>query len=577
MPRINGNTRGISNILLGEIDALNGYRMGKDQFFSREMAEEMARLTAATGREISVLIERNGSVCDVSVGHFNRVSMPELTTRRNTDRLCGIRCIHSHPNGNGMLSNVDIGTLIQAKFDAMAAIGVVNGRAEHLFAAYLTSEDTAKVIGPVPPALFGHKSLMDEIAVADRIIGRFEAYVAKEKNENAVLVGIDQRGMEELAELTRTAGGVPVHATVQSRPSPDNAYYVGRGKAEELALLRGETNADLYIFNDELSPIQARNLEALIGAKVIDRTGLILDIFAQRAKSREGKLQVELAQLKYLLPRLSGTGASMSRWGGGIGTRGPGETKLEVDRRRIRRRIYELEQEIQTLDRQRSVQKGRRERSGIPTLALVGYTNAGKSTLLNALCEEDTLAEDKLFATLDPLTRRTRLLDTECLITDTVGFVQKLPHELVDAFRSTLEEAVGADLIVHVVDASSPDWRNQMQVVDGVLHELGAGTLPRIIALNKADLPMADGIGGGIRISAKTGWGLDRLKEAIIGEIHRQRVRVTLTIPYQKGGLLSRIRANGTVLSEEYAEAGTVVTAILPQEYASRVQAELDG
>ncbi|MBE5780882.1 MAG: GTPase HflX [Clostridiales bacterium] len=550
--------------------------MQRDVFINRELADELARITALLGREISVLIERNGSICDVSIGHFNRVSMPELTTRRNTDRLCGIRCIHTHPNGVGMVSGVDIGTLTSAKFDAMAAIGVKDGKADHMYAAFMTSEKEAKVIGAIPPSLFSHKSLMAEVFVADRIIGRFEAYVAKEKNENAILVGLEEAGMEELAELTRTAGGVPIHMTVQSRPSPDNAYYVGRGKAEELALLRGETNADLYIFNDELSPIQARNLEALIGAKVIDRTGLILDIFAQRAKSREGKLQVELAQMKYLLPRLTGTGVGMSRLGGGIGTRGPGETKLEVDRRRIRRRIYELEQEIESVDRQRNIQKGRRERSGVPTVALVGYTNAGKSTLLNALCGSDALAENKLFATLDPLTRRAELGDVECLMTDTVGFVQKLPHELVDAFRSTLEEAVGADLIVHVVDGSNPDWQNQMQVVDGVLKELGAGTIPRIIALNKADQPLHASRNEGIPISAKTGRGLDDLKAAITEEIHKARVKVTLTVPYHLGGIVNRIRQNGTVLTEEYGEEGTILTALLPHEYANRIQRELE-
>ncbi|MDL2224700.1 GTPase HflX [Eubacteriales bacterium OttesenSCG-928-M02] len=574
---VHGNTMGVSRILMEEIQALYEYKLNRDEFLDLALANDMARITHQLGREISVLIERNGSIADVSIGHFNRVSMPELTTRRNTDRLCGIRCIHTHPNGNGMLSGTDLGTLTSAKFDSMAAIGVdKEGQPHHLYAAFLTGEEGYKIVGPIPPSLFQHKSLMEEVYIADRLVGRFEAVVAKGKNENAVLVGIDDIGMEELAELTRTAGGIPVYSTVQQRPSPDNAYYVGRGKAEELALLRGETNADLFIFNDELSPIQARNLEMLIGAKIIDRTGLILDIFAQRAKSREGKLQVELAQLNYTLPRLTGKGVGLSRLGGGIGTRGPGETKLEVDRRRIRRRIHELEREIAQVDRQRDIQKGRRERSGIPVIALVGYTNAGKSTLLNALTQEDTLVEDKLFATLDPLTRKADFLETECLITDTVGFVQKLPHQLVDAFRSTLEEAVNADILLHVVDASSEDWQKQMQVVDEVLKDLGAGELPRIIAMNKSDLPGTAHHPQGISISAKTGRGLVQLQEAIVAEIKKNRVTVQWVVPYPKGALLSRIRQAGTLLQEEYLAEGTRITVDLPQEQVARFERELE-
>ena len=385
MEKVNGNTMGLSQALLAQIQTLYAHRMGRDVFATPELLADMARYTQACKREISVLVARDGTVRDVSVGHFNRVSMPQLRTMRSLARLCGIRCIHTHPGTSGRLSDVDLGTLRQARFDAMAAIGVRDGLPVDLYAAFLTgSEPDVRMAGPLDPMRIPSERLMQAIAQADQAVGRFEAFAPEQGPEKCVLVGLDAQTMPELAELARTAGAEVVRVEVQERPVPDKAYYVGSGKAQELAMVRGDTGASTFIFDDELSALQVRNLENIIDAKIIDRTTLILDIFAMRAQSREGKLQVELAQLQYRLPRLVGEGLALSRLGGGIGTRGPGESKIETDRRRIRRRIYELRSEIQQMSRQRQTRRARRTATGTPTLALVGYTNAGKSTLLNA-------------------------------------------------------------------------------------------------------------------------------------------------------------------------------------------------
>ena len=311
--------------------------------------------------------------------------------------------------------------------------------------------------------------------------------------EKAVLVGVgrgmDESDLDELAALADSAGAEPVARVLQTRAGPDPATFVGKGKLDEIHQAVHSSGAEAVILDDELSPGQLRNLEDKLKTKVIDRTALILDIFALHARSREGKAQVELAQLNYLLPRLRGWGEAMSRLGAGIGTRGPGETKLEVDRQHIKRRISKLRRDIKELARTREVKRGRRERSGIPQIAITGYTNAGKSTLMNALTEADVLVADQLFATLDPTTRRIVLPGGRAAtLSDTVGFVSKLPHDLVVAFRSTLEEVTHADLVLHVADASSPDVEQQVRAVRDVLAEIGAGAIPEVLALNKVDL-----------------------------------------------------------------------------------------
>ncbi|KIV60178.1 GTPase HflX [Aneurinibacillus migulanus] len=394
--------------------------------------------------------------------------------------------------------------------------------------------------------------------------------VDEQKTERAILVGYykksgDQRqfelSMEELAELAHTAEAEVVATLTQGRDQVDSRLYVGKGKVEEINVLVQELEADLVIFNDELTPMQIRNLEHIIECKVIDRTQLILDIFAQRARSREGKWQVELAQLQYRLPRLTGKGAELSRLGAGIGTRGPGETKLETDRRHIRRRISEIEGHLAEVKRHRQLYRERRKKNAVFQVAIVGYTNAGKSTILNRLTDAGILEENKLFATLDPTSRRVNLPGgEEIIVTDTVGFIQHLPHQLVAAFRSTLEEAAEADLILQVIDASHPDYQIHMEVVDEVLTELGAESIPRLTVFNKMDRveerPISAVSGKVLYLSAYVEEDMQRLLQAIEAHIESQYNRYVLRLPTERGDLYALVRRNLHVLREKIGEDG---------------------
>ncbi len=571
---INGNTAGLPHALLNEMKEFYETRMSRGEFISVEFCQRLAYFTSQINREVSVLIARDGMVLDVSIGHFNRVAMPELRTIRSKTRLSGLRCIHTHPNASGELSDVDLATLAQTRFDAMAAIGVFQGKAIDFYAAYLTGEQEpeSEMMGPFDPNQSLPDFLFKRIAQADKAFSRFEAFLPKEEAEKAVLVGLNEDGMEELAELAKTAGAQVVYTEVQNRSNPDNATYIGSGKAQELAMKRGDLGANLFIFDGELSATQTRNLEEIMQCKIIDRTSLILDIFAMRAQSREGKLQVELAQMQYLLPRLSGAGIAMSRLGGGIGTRGPGETRIETDRRRIRRRIYELQTEIDQLSKQREIRRSKRIRSNLFSIALVGYTNAGKSTLLNRLTGADALAENKLFATLDPLARHTTIGGHDVVVTDTVGFVRKLPHELVDAFRSTLEETLHADLILHVIDAAHPQRDTQMDVVEQVLGQLGASETPQILVFNKADKQNALIPTGAIAISALDGEGIDALCTEIAKFIESQWVTTDITVPYARGDVHNFIRNNAAVLLEQYEALGTSMKIRVSRALLDRIQ-----
>ncbi len=399
-----------------------------------------------------------------------------------------------------------------------------------------------------------------------------EPIIYEEKPEQAFLVALDtgeydvEISLAELAELAQTAGATVLGALVQKRESPDKATCIGSGRLEELIQLCRNTGADLVIFDRELTATQHRNLESELNCRVVDRTALILDIFAGRARSAEGRLQVELAQLQYLLPRLAGQGTALSRLGGGIGTRGPGETKLESDRRHIRRRIHALRLQLDDVERQRERRRERRRKDGVQTAAIVGYTNAGKSTLLNALTEAGVLAEDKLFATLDPTARSLRLPDgRQVLLIDTVGFVRRLPHHLVEAFRSTLEEAVEADVILNVCDASSPEAEEHLQVTRDLLRELGCGGRPILTVLNKCDIaeePVRTD-GAAVRISAKTGQGLPALLNAITAALPPDRKKVKLLLPFSQGALAEQCRREGAVEQEEYVDQGLSMTVTL--------------
>lgn len=379
--------------------------------------------------------------------------------------------------------------------------------------------------------------------------------------------------LAELAELVKTAGGETVGTVIQNREAVHPGTYIGKGKIEELAEMLAETGADGIVADDELSPAQMKNLEDALGCKVMDRTMLILDIFAKHATTSEGTIQVELAQLKYRSTRLIGAGTAMSRLGGGIGTRGPGEKKLETDRRMIRARIAQLNRELEEVRKTRETKRSKREQSAVPNVAIVGYTNAGKSTLLNKLTGSEVLSQDMLFATLDPTTRLCRTEDgRELLFTDTVGFIRKLPHHLVDAFRSTLEEAKYADLILHVVDAAGQEPDVQMSVVYETLQNLGISEKPVVTALNKQDLAprmtikdlRADRV---VKISAKTGEGTADLIEAILSVLREQKVYLEKVIPYSQAGKVAEIRRYGELLSEEYVAEGILVKAYLPKNF----------
>jgi GTP-binding protein HflX len=387
--------------------------------------------------------------------------------------------------------------------------------------------------------------------------------------EPAVLVGVDRHGdqdaLDELAALADTAGAEVVARVVQTRDRPDPSTFIGRGKLAELHATVHGSDAGLVIFDDELTPAQLRNLEERLGVKVVDRTALILDIFALHARSREGKAQVELAQLNYLLPRLRGWGEAMSRLGGGIGTRGPGETKLEVDRQHIRRRIAKLRRDITGLGKTRAVKRADRERSGVPQVALAGYTNAGKSTLMNALTSAEVLVADQLFATLDPTVRRLKLPGgRRATVSDTVGFVRKLPHDLVESFRSTLEEVARASLILHVADASAQDVEDQVSAVRDVLGEIGAGHIPEVLALNKIDLlseveraRVARWFRGGVPVSGLTGKGLEALLEGVDHQLPSLPVELELLVPYERQPVVARLYREAEVIAAEPRDTGT--------------------
>ena len=576
MAKVNGNTEGIKNTLLERMAGIYDMRMAQQEFASHELVAELSELTGILGREISVYIGRDGRVADVSIGDSGKVSMPNMRLVRNGDRLCGVRCIHTHPSGDGRLSGVDIGTLKSMRLDSMAALGVnAEGEATAMYAAYIGDADeagerNAYIYGPMRPYKLPQRLLVKEIYTADDRLKSSTYEAEGSRPERAILVGLENSEpydtLDELGELAKTAGAVVVGKFTQRRSGIDNATYIGSGKAEELSLKGSELEADIFIFDDELSAIQTRNLEEILGARVIDRTALILDIFALRATSREGKLQVELAQQKYRLPRLLGQGAVMSRLGGGIGTRGPGEKKLEIDKRRIRRRIYELSEELSEIEKQRGLRRARRQRNSVPLVALVGYTNAGKSTLLNALTGAGVMAEDMLFATLDPVVRQAMLPDgTPVLLSDTVGFINKLPHDLVEAFRSTLEEAAAADLILHVVDRSSSYYEGQMAVVEEVLSSLGAGDVPRINVYNKRDLIDEHIPADGIFISAARGEGIDLLLSEMERQLNSTRAEIELIVPYDKYEAMTIIRSEGRILFEEHDGEGAHVRAQLEE------------
>ena len=584
MPEVHGNTAGVRDSQLAELATIYDCPFDTDEFAPRDLLTELARHSCALNREIAVYVSRDGDVLDVTVGVTDSVPLMDLRLRRNAKRLSCVRCIHTHPGGSAELSDVDLAALRSLMLDSMCAVGVdAAGRVTGVSAAFLT-ERVQGVPGIEETAVYPLRKLpqrewMHEIALADERVLQGED-AAADAPERALLVGIDsEKSLEELAALAQSAGAQVVGTSFQKRPKPDTATYVGSGKAAQLQLDAQALEADVVIFDDELTGAQTRNLEELIGVKVVDRTTLILDIFAQRAKSGEGKLQVQLAQLKYRAGRLIGQGLILSRLGGGIGTRGPGESKLEIDRRRIREQITGLKRDLDALQRQRQLRRKSREKNAVPVVALVGYTNTGKSTLLNRVTDAGVYAENKLFATLDAVSRKVALPGgDEFLLVDTVGFISKLPHDLVEAFQSTLEEAALADLIVIVSDASSPDCAAQHAVVEQVLAQIGADHQPRLEVMNKQDLcapgeSAPPSILGALPLSARTGAGVDALLQAIARELRGDERKMTLMIPFARYGVVNELRQRGRILQETHEEAGARVTVMLKGEAAGQIAA----
>lgn len=591
MREIKGNIKGIRDSVIAELQKL--YDMQSPQLVSQELAVKLADITEYINREISVYITRSGQILEIAVGDNATVELPSFSGRRGAGRLSGIRCIHTHPGGNPYLSGVDISALKNNKYDAMVAIGVVSPdftKSELTF-GLITGIDsnenyTAECYGPYNIEDAENINFVNTVSTIERILDKQTGTASLQvMSERAILIGMEwgrndslwtvDDSLEELKQLADTAGATVIKKFIQKRPKPDPAFFIGRGKVQELALYAQQENIDLCIFDDELSPAQQRNIESVMGIRILDRTALILDIFAQRARTNEGKLQVELAQLQYTLPRIMGKGLMLSRLGGGIGTRGPGETKLEVDRRRIRDRIAFIKEQIEKVKAVRSLHRSKRKKNNVFEVSLVGYTNAGKSTLLNTLTNSDIYAKDQLFATLDPTTRQLTLPNKqEIIITDTVGFIQRLPHQLIAAFRSTLEVVTEADLLVHVIDVSHELYKEQAAAVHEVLKEIGAETKPVITVYNKIDkLPpdskLADRLAleeDTVCISAAKKLNLETLQQMIETHLKSKAVEVTLCIPYAETAKAAQLHETANVLEQEYTENGAVMKVILPVE-----------
>ena len=528
-----------------------------------------------------------GNIISVAVGDSTKVELPVLDIREH--RLSGVRIIHTHPNGYSNLSGLDISALLKLKLDAIVAIGISNGQITDCSFANIVVYDNSLSYEEKNHLSINNLfkiHLLEEIRYSEDMVR--ECKDIEEEVEKAILVGSDTKESLEELEALAEACDIPVlDKLFQSRNKIDPAFYIGRGKVLEIASLRQTKRANLIIFDDELSGSQVRNLENAIGAKVIDRTTLILEIFARRAKSKEAKIQVELAQLKYRKSRLQGLGTILSRTGGGIGTKGPGEKKLEIDRRHIDDDIAELNKELKKIKKVREIQRGKRTKENIPKVSLVGYTNAGKSTLRNNLVDissketkEKVFEADMLFATLDVTTRAINLKNKGIVtLTDTVGFVRKLPHDLVEAFKSTLEEVVYSDLLCHVIDASSIHALDEVKAVEIVLSELNAKDKPTILVLNKIDKASEENIAkikevaqeeNIIEISAKEKINLDGLLKMIEENLPYEMKNVKVLVPYEKGDVVSMLHKYGKIIEEEYRENGTYMEASVDEETYNR-------
>ena len=525
------------------LERLYRRRLPAGRLVTQEFARELTEISHEIGREVGVLVDRRGAVTHAMVGSASAIEMPEWgRLRAGQGRLRGLRCVHTFL-GDEPLTHDDLTDLAKLRLDAMVTLGMdasgvpTAAHVAHLRPAKLDGTVVERM-PPRPPALLD-LDFEDWIGALEEELARTTRTRTIGSGDRAVLVAVSagrprhetEEAVAELRELARSAGVEIADVLMQVRSQIDPRTVVGSGRLEDLVVLAFQHDADLVIFDHDLSPAQARNIAERLELRVIDRTQLILDIFAQRARSRDGKLQVELAQLKYRLPRLAQRDEGLSRLGGGIGGRGPGEQRLEVDRRRVRERIARLERELENLRRDREGRRSRRKRRGVPVLSIVGYTNAGKSTLLRALTHADVHIEDKLFATLDPTSRRLRFpREREVIVTDTVGFIRDLPEELKQAFRATLEELRDADVFLHVIDASAPDFERHIATVRRVLDEIGLGDTPELLVFNQSDrleAGTAEAIAaraGGVAVSALRGLGMRELLEQVENTVWRESV-----------------------------------------------------
>ncbi|MDP0488353.1 MAG: GTPase HflX [Fusobacterium sp. JB020] len=584
---IKGNTHGIKSHILKELDELLNEKIEKQFFIKKELIFRISEISSKINKEISITINRNGKIIDINIGDNSSASIPNISFKEK--KLSGYRIIHTHPNGNSKLSDVDISALIELKLDSMIAIGIdPDGKITGINFAFCKiknnnfyhEEFTVKNIEAVEE--FNYLAKIQEI---EKELKNKEN--TEDDQEYAILVGRESKdSLLELKELGKACDIETVDIMLQKGTNIDKKFYIGKGKVAELSQLKQIRSANLIIFDEELSGIQIRNLEEATNCKVIDRTFLILEIFARRAKSKEAKIQIKLAKLKYESARLIGLGTTLSRIGGGIGNRGLGETKLELDRRNIKDKISSLKKELTKIKNIRTVQREKRENSGIGKISLVGYTNVGKSTLRNLIvkeyCDENTaktesvLAKNMLFATLDTTIRVIKLnSNKEVAFIDTVGFIRKLPHDLIEAFKSTLEEVIYSDVLIHVVDVSSENLHQEIEVVEKVLKELQSDDKPTILALNKTDLVTEDKLKeikeklnkyNLIEISAKNNINIDTLLDTASDLLPNTNKEIEYLIQYSDTSTSSYLHNNSAVLEEEFLANGIRIKALVDEK-----------
>ena len=588
---INGNISGLKDYVLENLEKIYEKKIEKGKILDEETANYISEISNKINREINIAIDRNGNVIDISIGDSSTVNLPLIPVYDK--KLSGVRIVHTHPGGNPHLSSVDVSALIKLKLDCIVSIGVSDNGITGYEVAICSIVNDELSYDRTPLTDLNSFDYLDEIKEVEELLRKRE--IKEDDSEYAILVGIDEeKYLDELEELAYACDVKVVGKFFQKRKKVDPVFLIGSGKVQELSLVRQIRKANLIIFDEELSGLQLKMLEEFTGCKVIDRTTLILEIFARRAKTREAKLQVELAQLKYRANRLIGFGITMSRLGGGVGTKGPGEKKLEIDRRIIKKNITYLKNELEAVKKIRATQREKREDSGMPKVSLVGYTNVGKSTLRNILVDlypsdknlkkEEVLSKDMLFATLDTTTRTIALKDKRVIsLTDTVGFIQKLPHDLIESFKSTLEEVIFSDLILHVADLASEDIFEQIEAVENVLTELKCLDKVKILVLNKIDKAIEEK-GQDIvdeRIneikekypnyhiivtSAVTQENLGKLIDLIQEYLPMTSYNCKVLIPYSNTDLVAMLHRNTIVKSEEYVDNGILIEVILNEK-----------